>query len=140
MKNENMVFLVGNLTKDPDLRSVRVGEKNVPVVTVRLAVSDEYKMANGVLNKITTFINCEAWDTAAERIAERLKKGDPVSIRGSLRPDEWKSGETKFSSLKVRINSYNPISRNKWVQTPVAASVSGDESVAGNVDNDNVVF
>jgi len=134
MKNENMVILVGNLTKDPELRSVKVGDRNVPVVNVRLAVSDEYKTANGVANKVTTFINCEAWDTAAERIAEGLKKGDPVFIRGSLRPDEWKNGETKFTSLKVRINSYTPLSRNKKSQVPVAAGVPED------TDDENVPF
>lgn len=134
MKNENMVILVGNLTKDPELRSVKVGDRNVPVVNVRLAVSDEYKTANGVANKATTFINCEAWDTAAERIAEGLKKGDPVFIRGSLRPDEWKNGETKFTSLKVRINSYTPLSRNKKSQVPVAAGVPED------ADDENVPF
>lgn len=136
MRNENLVFLVGNLTRDPELRSVKVGERNVPVVNVRLAVSDEYKTSNGTSNKVTTYINCEAWDTAAERIAEGLKKGDPVFIRGSLRPDEWKNGETKFSSLKVRINSYSPLVRNKRAQ-PVA--VSADTDTDSEID-ENVPF
>ena len=132
MKNENLVFLVGNLTRDPELRSVKVGERNVPVVNIRLAVSDEYKTSNGTANKITTYINCEAWDTAAERIAENLKKGDPVFVRGSLRPDEWTKGETKFTSLKVRINSYTPLARNK--RTPVAVGAATDD-VEGVEDN-----
>lgn len=133
MRNENLVFLVGNLTKDPELRSVKVGDKNVPVVNVRLAVSDEYRTANGTSNKITTYINCEAWDTAAERISENLKKGDPVFIRGSLRPDEWKNGETKFTSLKVRINSYSPLVRSKKGQPVAVAAESEDSEIGENV-------
>ena len=125
MKNENMVFLVGNLTRDPELRTVKVGEKTVPVVNVRLAVSDEYKTSNGTSNKVTTYVNCEAWDTAAQRIAEGLKKGDPVFIKGSLRPDEWTKGETKFTSLKVRINSYTPLLRSN--RSPAPVSVGADE-------------
>jgi single-strand DNA-binding protein len=127
MKNENLVILVGNLTRDPELRYVGTSGKSTAVVNFRLAVSDEYKTANGEFNKITTYVNCEAWDSAAERINNVLHKGDPVFIRGSLRMDEWEKDGKKQTSLKIRVNSFTPILRTSSPRPePVGASSSVD--------------
>lgn len=121
----NITLLKGNLARDPELRSVNTGGKQTSVVNFTIAVSREYTKSSGEKDKITSFINCEAWDSGAETIAESLKKGDLVLVEGSLRNDSWEKDGVKHSSLKVRVNNFSKITRlskKKTVETeePVA--------------------
>jgi len=123
----NITLLRGNLARDPELRSVNTGNKQTSVVNFTVAVSREYLKANGERDKVTSFINCEAWDSGAEIIGESFKKGDLVMIEGSLRNDSWEKDGVKHSTLKVRVNNFSKITklskRNKDTQkeeTPVA--------------------
>lgn len=116
----NITLLRGNLARDPEMRVVNTGGKQTSVVNFTVAVSREYTKANGERDKITSFINCEAWDTGAEMIAESFKKGDLVMIEGSLRNDSWEKDGVKHSSLKVRVNNFSKItklSRNTKTET-----------------------
>jgi single-strand DNA-binding protein len=123
----NITLLRGNLARDPELRSVNTGNKQTSVVNFTVAVSREYLKANGERDKVTSFINCEAWDSGAEIIGESFRKGDLVMIEGSLRNDSWEKDGVKHSTLKVRVNNFSKITklskRNKDTQkeeTPVA--------------------
>lgn len=107
----NIVILRGNLARDPELRVV--GDKRTSVVNFTLAVSKEFTKANGEQDKVTSFIQCEAWDSGAESISSSLKKGDLVMIEGSLRNDSWEKDGVKRSTLKVRVNNFAPIVKNK---------------------------
>jgi single-strand DNA-binding protein len=107
----NITLLRGNLARDPELRTVNTGGKQTAVVNFTVAVSREYVKANGEKDKITSFINCEAWDSGAEMIAESFKKGDLVMIEGSLRNDSWEKDGVKHSSLKVRVNNFSKITK-----------------------------
>ena len=107
----NIVMLRGNLARDPELRNVNTGGKQTSVVNFTVAVSREYTKASGDKDKITSFINCEAWDSGAEMIAESFKKGDLVMVEGSLRNDSWEKDGVKHSSLKVRVNNFSKITR-----------------------------
>jgi single-strand DNA-binding protein len=107
----NITLLKGNLARDPELRVVNAGGKQTSVVNFTLAVSREYTKNSGEKDKITSFINCEAWDSGAEVIAESFKKGDLVMIEGSLRNDTWEKDGVKHSSLKVRVNNFSKITR-----------------------------
>lgn len=107
----NMVVLKGNLARDPELRSVGSGEKQTSVVNFTVATSREFTKADGEKDKITSFIQCEAWDSGAETIAETLKKGDLVFVEGSLRNDSWEKDGVKHSTLKVRVNNFAKIIR-----------------------------
>lgn len=107
----NITLLRGNLARDPELRVVNTGGKQTSVVNFTVAVSRDYVKANGEKDKIASFINCEAWDTGAEMIAESFKKGDLVMIEGSLRNDSWEKDGVKHSSLKVRVNNFSKITR-----------------------------
>lgn len=120
----NITLLRGNLARDPEMRVVNTGGKQTSVVNFTVAVSREYTKANGERDKITSFINCEAWDTGAEMIAESFKKGDLVMIEGSLRNDSWEKDGVKHSSLKVRVNNFSKItklSRNTKAETAETA-------------------
>jgi single-strand DNA-binding protein len=107
----NITILRGNLTRDPDLRVIDNGKKQVKVVNFAVAVSREYTKASGERDKITTFINCEAWDTGAEVISESFRKGDLVMVEGSLRNDNWEKDGVKHSTLKVRVNNFSKITK-----------------------------
>lgn len=108
----NINLLRGNLARDPEVRVVNTGNgKQTSVVNFTIAVSREYTKANGERDKITTFVNCEAWDTGAEIIGESFKKGDLVMVEGSLRNDSWEKDGVKHNSLKVRVNNFSKITK-----------------------------
>lgn len=107
----NITILRGNVVRDPELRQVVTGSKETHVVNFTIAVSREYTKANGEKDKITSFINCEAWDSGAAIIGESFRKGDLVMIEGSLRNDSWEKDGVKHSSLKVRVNNFSKITK-----------------------------
>lgn len=107
----NITLLKGNLARDPELRVVNPNGKQTSVVNFTIAVNRDYVKSNGEKDRITSFINCEAWDSGAETIAESLKKGDLVMVEGSLRNDTWEKDGVKHSSLKVRVNNFSKITK-----------------------------
>jgi single-strand DNA-binding protein len=107
----NITLLKGNLARDPELRVVNTSGKQTSVVNFTVAVSREYTKNNGEKDKITSFINCEAWDSGAEVIAESFRKGDLVMIEGSLRNDSWEKDGVKHNSLKIRVNNFSKITK-----------------------------
>jgi single-strand DNA-binding protein len=124
----NVTILRGNLARDPELRLVGSGDKQTAVVNFTVAVSREFTKANGVQDKITSFIPCEAWDSGAEAIAASFKKGDLVMIEGSLRNDSWEKDGVKHSTLKVRVNNFGKIT--KTARKSDATNTSEQETVA----------
>ena len=120
----NITLLRGNLTRDPELRKIESGSRSVSVVNFTIAVSREYTKASGDKDKVTTFINCEAWDSGAEVIGESFRKGDLVMVEGSLRNDSWEKDGVKHSTLRVRVNNFSKItklSKNKNADTEAVA-------------------
>lgn len=122
----NIVMLRGNLARDPDLRKVVIADKETSVVNFTLATSREFTKANGTQDKITSFIQCEAWDSGADSIASTLKKGDLVMVEGSLRNDSWEKDGVKHNTLKVRVNNFGKIVKTK----KVTKQDSAEETVA----------
>jgi single-strand DNA-binding protein len=127
-KNMNIVMLRGNLARDPELRVV--GEKRTAVVNFTVATSREFTRSDGTKDKITSFIQCEAWDSGAEAVANSLKKGDLVMIEGSLRNDSWEKDGVKHSTLKVRVNNFAPIVKSKKTVSSKNTSDELEETVA----------
>ncbi len=106
-------MLRGNIVRDPELRVVSIGDKQTSVVNFTVATSREFTKANGSQDKVTSFIQCEAWDSGAEAISSSFKKGDLVMIEGSLRNDSWEKDGVKHSTLKVRVNNFGHIVRTR---------------------------
>ncbi len=101
MAGFNRVILMGNLTRDPEVRHVPSG---TPVAELRLAVSEVYRNRNtNERSETTCFVDVVFWDRQAELCGEYLKKGAPVLVEGRLKLDEWKNpqGEPR-SKLLVR--------------------------------------
>lgn len=118
----NMVVLRGNLARDPEIRVV--GDKQTSVANFTIAVSREFVKANGEQDKITSFIQCEAWDSGAEAIGSSFKKGDLVMVEGSLRNDSWEKDGIKHSTLKVRVNNFAKITKTKKAEKSAETTVA----------------
>lgn len=108
----NTVIIRGNMVRDPEIRSVGSGDRSTSVVNFTVATSREYTKSDGTRDKVTSFINCEAWDSGAETISSTLAKGDLVFVEGSLRNDSWEKDGVKHSTLKVRVNNFAKITKN----------------------------
>lgn len=99
MASYNRVILVGNLTRDPELRYIPSG---TAVAEVGLAVNDRRKNASGEWVEETTFVDVTLWARTAEVASEYLSKGSPVLIEGRLKLDTWQTNDgQKRSKLKV---------------------------------------
>jgi single-strand DNA-binding protein len=94
----NRVILVGNLTRDPELRYTPGG---TAVTDVGLAVNDRRKNPNGEWVEETTFVDVTLWGRTAEVASEYLTKGSSALIEGRLKLDTWESDGQKRSKLKV---------------------------------------
>ena len=104
MPNLNKVMLMGNLTRDPELRYTT---SNTPVANIGLAVNRRWRNQQGEQQEETTFIDCEAWARTAEVMSQYLRKGRPVFIEGRLRLDQWQDQQgNNRSKLKVVIDGF----------------------------------
>jgi len=126
----NTVILRGNLARDPELRTVSSSGKQTSVVNFTVATSREFKRSDGTQDKVTSFIQCEAWDSGAEAIAASFKKGDLVMIEGSLRNDTWEKDGVKRSTVKVRVNNFGKITKTKNFDRTSSESSKVEETVA----------
>jgi len=100
MANFNKVLLIGNLTKDPELRYTPQG---TAVVNLRLAVNRRFRNKNQELKEETCFVTVVAWDKQAEACNQYLHKGSPIFTEGRLqsRSFEDASGQ-KRNVIEVR--------------------------------------
>jgi single-strand DNA-binding protein len=98
MASFNRVVLVGNLTRDPELRYIPSG---TAVTDVGLAVNDRRKGANGEWIEETTFVDVTLWGRTAEIASEYLNKGSSVLVEGRLKLDTWEKDGKKNSKLRV---------------------------------------
>ena len=98
MASYNRVILVGNLTRDVELRYIQNG---TAVTDVALAVNDRRKGANGEWTEETTFVDVTLWGRQAEVAGEYLSKGSSVLIEGRLKLDTWETDGQKRSKLRV---------------------------------------
>ena len=117
MPSYNKVLLMGNLTRDPQLKQT---PNNMSVAEIGLACNRKFKGKDGEMREETTFVDCEAWGRTAETMAKYLSKGRPVFVEGRLKLDQWqdKDGNNR-SKLRVVIESFQFIdSRGGQSSTP----------------------
>ena len=98
MASYNRVVLVGNVTRDPELRYISTG---TAVTDVGLAVNDRRKNAAGEWIEETTFVDVTLWGRQAEVAGEYVTKGSPLLIEGRLKLDTWEKDGKKNSKLRV---------------------------------------
>lgn len=103
MASFNKVILMGNLTRDPELKSAPSGSK---VSELGLAVSERWQdKSSGEPRETVCFVDVTVWNRLAELCHQYLRKGSPVLVEGRLQMDEWKNqqGERR-TKLRVRAN------------------------------------
>lgn len=98
MASFNKVILVGNVTRDPELRYISSG---TAVTDIGLAVNDRRKNAQGEWVEETTFVDVTLWGRTAEVAGEYVSKGSPLLIEGRLKLDTWEKDGKKNSKLRV---------------------------------------
>lgn len=90
MKSVNKVILLGNITRDPELKSTTNGQA---VCTFGIATNRNWKDANGQKQSLAEYHNLVAWGGLAEFCSQSVKKGKPVYIEGYLKTRSWESPE-----------------------------------------------
>ena len=100
MPSLNKVLLMGNLTRDPELR---VTPKGTPICQFSLAINRQYKMESGESREEVIFVDIEAWGKQGETIAKYCTKGRPLYVEGRLKLDQWEDKNTKEKRSRMRV-------------------------------------
>lgn len=143
MSNYCKVIILGNVTRDPEVRFL---PKGTAVCEVTLAVNRKWKNDAGEACEEVSFVDCSAFGRTAEIIGEWVKKGDPLLVDGRLRQENWtdKTTGAKRSKLKVVVESMHLMGTKKSADgaapvAPLARSPAPAES-GGPIDPDEIPF
>lgn len=150
MASYNRVILMGNLTRDVQLRYTPSG---TPVTEIGLAVNDRRKGANGEWIDETTFVDVTFWGRTAEVASEYLSKGSPVFVEGRLKLDTWEKDGQKNYKLRVVCDRMQLLgsrgdggsrpsgqSRDNYVESPGAAHHEEEPSHHSGIGGDDIPF
>lgn len=133
MANLNKVLLIGNLTKDPELRYTPQG---TAVANLRMAINRRYKNKNQEMKEETCFITAVVWDKQAEACNQYLHKGSPVCVEGSLQSRSWEDNAgQKRSVIEVRAERVQFLGSPGGGAKPAAEPVV-DEPAAPSTENE----
>jgi single-strand DNA-binding protein len=126
MASLNKVMLIGNLTRDPE---VKYTPKGTAVAEIAIAINRNYTGADGQKKEEVTFIDVTLWERLAEIAGEYLKKGRPVFIEGRLQLDTWDDKATgqKRSRLRVRAEQMQLLGSREGGGGPQGAPRDEDE-------------
>jgi single-strand DNA-binding protein len=109
MASLNKVLLIGNITRDPEIRQTPGGQS---VCKLGLATNRKFKSQSGEMREETTFVDVTVWGQRGDALAKYLKKGDPVFIEGRLTFEEWqdKTSGQKRTKLSVTAEDWQFVS------------------------------
>lgn len=140
MANFNKVILIGNLTRDPELRYT---PKGVAIAKIALAINRTWKSESGESKEEVTFVDVDAFGRQAETIAQYMKKGRPLMIEGRLKLDQWDDKTTgqKRSRMGVVLEGFQFLGggdRNEGgpSEAPPVRRAAPTAPKAGPVDSD----
>lgn len=100
-RSVNQVILLGNLTRDPEIRQTPSGQS---VCSFSLALNRAYKDQAGEWQEATDFIDCVAWGPLGERVSQYLSKGRRCLVQGRLQSRSWEQDGNKRSKVEVLAN------------------------------------
>ncbi len=132
MASYNKVILLGNLTRDPELR---VTPKGTAICQFGLAVNRKFRDASGSTREEVTFVDVEAWDKQGENISKFCTKGSPLLVEGRLKLDTWddKTSGQKRSKLKVVLENFQLVS-SRGDNAAGGSSGSSDDGIDQTVE------
>ncbi len=130
--NLNKILLIGNLTRDPELRYTSGG---AAMVNFTVATNHRYTTAAGETRDEACFVRVTVWGKIAENCGKYLGKGSPVFVEGRLRQNNWETDKgEKRSTLEVVAQSVQFLGRRD------ASSGGGSGPEAKQEDDDNIPF
>ena len=103
MASFNKVILIGNLTRDPELKYT---PKGTAACQIGMAVNRKWRNEQGQDQEEVTFLDVQSWGKQAEAIAKFLRKGSPLFVEGRLKLEEWEKDGKKQSKLRVVLESF----------------------------------
>lgn len=126
----NQVVLMGNLTRDPELRTTPNGQS---VCSFSLALNRSYKNAEGNWQEMTDYVDVVAWAALGERVAQYLTKGRPALVSGRLQSRSWEQDGQKRNKVEVVAQDVT------FLGTPGGggAHVSADEPTGSDNSSDD---
>ncbi len=129
MKGYNRVILIGNLTRDPE---VRFTPKGTPVGKFGMAVNRSWKDQNGQTKEEVTFVDIDCFGKSAQTIQQYLKKGSPIAIEGRLKLDQWDDKQTgqKRQRLGVVMEGFTFLGGGQQQGQPASRHASAPEPEA----------
>src|ERR1700748_1057311 len=98
----NQVTLMGNLTRDPELRQTPTGQN---VTSFSLALNRSYKDQGGEWQEVTDYVDNVCWGPLAERVAQYLSKGRRCLVQGRLQSRSWEQDGQKRSKVNALTNN-----------------------------------
>ena len=104
MANLNKVMLIGNLTRDPELRHT---PKGTAVSEISLAINRNWTNDQGQKQEETTYVEVTLWGRQAEVVQQYVTKGSPIYIEGRLQLDSWDDKDTGKKRSKLRVIGEN---------------------------------
>jgi single-strand DNA-binding protein len=129
MASFNRVILMGNLTRDPQLKYL---PSQMAVAEFGLAMNRRYRTANGEDREEVTFVDCSAFGKTGELINQYFTKGRPIFIEGRLKYDQWedKQGGGKRSRLTVVVDNFQFVGPREGGGGGAPAAYGDDQSQA----------
>jgi single-strand DNA-binding protein len=130
MSSFNRVTLLGNLTRDPELKRTKSGSA---VTDIGLAMNRSRTLENGEKQDETTFVDVTVWGKTAENAAKYLQKGRSVLVEGRLQLDTWTDSKTGQNRSKLRVvaESLQFLGQNQQVGPATEASGSQEQGNPG---------
>ena len=104
MRGFSKEIITGNLTRDPELRSVSTGSS---VCSFSVAVNRVYRDQSGTQKEDVSYIDCSAWGKLGEMIAQYAKKGSGVLVSGRLDQRSWEKDGQKRSRVEIVVEDFN---------------------------------
>ena len=96
----NKAILIGNLTRDPELKAIASGNK---VCTFSIATNRTYKDSNGVRQEKTDYHNIVVWGRTAENVATYMKKGSQILVEGRMETRSWDDAATNTKKYRTEV-------------------------------------
>ena len=131
------VFGVGVATADPELR--HVGQNNTAVCTVNLAFNRSYQDKEKKWQQEPCFLRAQVWGARADRMAELVKKGQPMYVCGYMKQDSWEKDGQKRVSFSITLRDFQLCQKNGKKKAdepqPAGATTSPAEPPVGGDDD-----
>jgi|SRR6185312_16826042 len=106
MASVNDFYGVGNIVRAPELRKLPSGTS---VVDFCMVINTRINSKSSEGMNEAAFIECEAWDSGAEAIAEQFNKGDRIMVKGRFKTESWEKNGVKYSRLKLRVGTFQKL-------------------------------